>query len=73
MPKMDGYMLREAINNNDSLSLSATPYLFLTTANAMEGINKGYRLNIQGHFTKPGTFEGIVDMPLKYFGACCIT
>lgn len=59
MPGMDGFELREAINEREQLKNKATPFIFLTTSNYPHHINKAYQLAVQGYFTKPDTFPAL--------------
>jgi CheY-like chemotaxis protein len=62
MPKMDGISLRKAMVGDMPFLLGATPFMYLSTARVPETINMVYGLNIQGYFTKPSTFDGMVEM-----------
>jgi CheY-like chemotaxis protein len=62
MPKLNGFELRENINSDHLMVLNSTPFIFLSTSKSIDSINKGYKLNIQGYFTKPGSFEEMVTM-----------
>lgn len=57
-----GYELRELIHKDPALRLKSVPFLFLSTSNALEGINKAYSLSVQGYFQKPDSFKGIINM-----------
>ena len=53
MTGMDGFELREAINEREHLRKKAVPFIFLTTSSRMSDVNKAYKLTVQGYFTKP--------------------
>jgi CheY-like chemotaxis protein len=61
MPGMDGFELREAINENDYLKKKAVPFIFLSTSERMSDVDKAYRSTIQGYFTKPDTLAGLTN------------
>jgi CheY-like chemotaxis protein len=61
MPGMDGFELREAINENDYLKKKAVPFIFLSTSDRVSDINKAYTLTVQGYFTKPDSLAGLTN------------
>jgi CheY-like chemotaxis protein len=60
MPKMNGFELREKIQNNEKLRLKCIPYLFFTTSTQQELVIDAYSKSAQGFFTKPHTFSELV-------------
>jgi len=61
MPGMDGFELREAINESDYLKKKTIPFIFLSTSNRESDINKAYRLTVQGYFTKPDNLSELTS------------
>ena len=61
MPGMDGFELREAINESEYLKKKTIPFIFLTTSNRESDINKAYRLTVQGYFTKPDNLSELTN------------
>ena len=61
MPGMDGFQLREAINESEYLKKKTIPFIFLTTSNRESDINKAYRLTVQGYFTKPDNLSELTN------------
>jgi CheY-like chemotaxis protein len=61
MPGMNGFELREAINENDRLKKKSVPFIFLTTSDRMSDVNKAYKLTVQGYFTKPDNLPALTD------------
>jgi CheY-like chemotaxis protein len=57
MPKLNGLELREKINEDETLRLKAIPFLFLSSLDSDELVDKAFTLNIQGYFTKPSSVE----------------
>jgi CheY-like chemotaxis protein len=62
MPSMDGFELRQQINQDQSLAPLSIPFIFLSTSSASHQISKAYQGAIQGYFVKPGTYEEIKSL-----------
>lgn len=62
MPKMNGFELRAKINKDFFFKYKTIPFLFLTTANHVDQLNKAYTLSIQGYFNKPSEFKSIQSL-----------
>lgn len=60
MPRMDG---REALSEiKKDEKLRRIPVVILTTSKAEEDMLKGYELGAASYFTKPVTFDGLVNL-----------
>ncbi len=60
MPRMDG---REALTEiKKDPKLKRIPVVILTTSKAEEDMLKGYELGAASYFTKPVTFDGLVNL-----------
>ena len=57
MPKLNGLELRQKINDDETLRVKAIPFLFLSTSDSDELVDKAFTLNIQGFFMKPSTVD----------------
>ena len=57
MPKLNGLELRQKINDDEVLRVKAIPFLFLSTSDSDELVDKAFTLNIQGFFMKPSTVD----------------
>lgn len=57
MPKLDGFALRDKVQNNAGLHLKCIPYLFLTTGATTKIVVEAYSKSIQGFFVKPSDFD----------------
>ena len=57
MPKLDGFQLRDKVQNNEQLKLKCIPYLFFTTSAAQEAVISAYSKSIQGFFVKPSNYH----------------
>jgi CheY-like chemotaxis protein len=58
--QLNGFELREMIQNNEKLRLKCIPYLFFTTSTQQEQVIDAYSKSVQGFFTKPNTFSDLV-------------
>lgn len=62
MPKLDGFALRNKINQDPELKDMCIPYIFFTTAGQNKGyVEKAYSMNVHGFFEKPGNLKGYKD------------
>jgi CheY-like chemotaxis protein len=60
LPKMDGIELKQKIDATESLRKMAIPFVFLTTSDSEQTINRAYSItNLQGYFQKSHTFADI--------------
>lgn len=59
MPKLDGFELRDKVQNNEQLRLRCIPYLFFTTAASQDAVINAYSKSIQGFFVKPLTYTDL--------------
>ncbi len=57
MPFMDGFQLREQIENDPDLKDKFIPFVFLTTADNDDYKAKAIATGVQGHFVKPSSLE----------------
>ena len=62
MPKMDGLQLREELNKDKFTRFKTVPFLFLSTSNQFEHVNKSYNLSIQGYFQKPSEYKNVLQL-----------
>lgn len=61
MPGMDGFELREAINESEYLRNKTIPFIFLSTSNRLSDINRAYKMTVQGFFTKPDNLPELTN------------
>ncbi len=62
MPGMNGFTLREEINNDEALKVKSIPFLFLSTSAKRAEVLKAYTLTVQGYLKKPDSFSEYQDM-----------
>jgi CheY-like chemotaxis protein len=62
MPGMDGLELRRKINDSHYLHRKSIPFVFLTTSQLPEQVNKAFDLMVQGYFVKPDSLEELKAM-----------
>lgn len=73
LPAMNGFELRQKIQENERLRKKSIPFVFLSTTASPEAVNKAYDLTVQGFFKKPATFgeiENIFRMIIDYWKQC---
>jgi CheY-like chemotaxis protein len=73
LPKLNGIDLREKIHNNEQLRLKCIPYLFFTTTANHRDVVSAYAQSVQGFFTKPDSYRGILRVMrniLEYWKDC---
>lgn len=73
LPGINGFELRERIQENEVLRKKSIPFLFLSTNASPETVNKAYDLTVQGYFKKPSSYEEIrsmFKMILDYWKIC---
>ncbi|WP_159472752.1 response regulator [Dyadobacter sp. 3J3] len=57
MPKMNGFEIRNSVQNHEQESVKCIPYLFFTTGANHELVMDAYSNSIQGFFKKPASFD----------------
>ncbi|MBD0374323.1 MAG: response regulator [Flavisolibacter sp.] len=62
LPVMSGIELRMEICKDEYLRRKSIPFVFLTTSNSIQAIEKAYDLNVQGYFIKEDNFNAIKSM-----------
>ncbi|MEO6719401.1 MAG: response regulator [Ferruginibacter sp.] len=60
MPRLNGFQLREKLQNNEGLQLKCIPYLFFSTKAEQQHVIDAYSKSIQGFFVKPGTYSDLL-------------
>lgn len=57
MPKMDGFELRNLVQENKQLARKCVPYIFLSTSENPENIERAFQLSANGYFKKEASFS----------------
>ena len=73
MPGINGLELREEIMKEDHLRRKSIPFVFLSTSDGSQIINKVYDLQVQGYFQKQTSFPEIkkqIKMIVDYWAHC---
>lgn len=73
MPKLNGFQLREKVQNNEELRLKCIPYLFFTTSATQQSVIDAYSQSIQGFFVKPQSYtelKRIIKNIILYWQDC---
>jgi CheY-like chemotaxis protein len=73
MPMMNGIELRDEINRDERLKRKSIPFIFLSTAATPYEVNKAYKLNVQGFFSKEISFkefEQEINIIFQYWKRC---
>lgn len=73
MPGVNGLELREEIIKEDHLRRKSIPFVFLSTSDGSQIINKVYDLQVQGYFQKQTSFPEIkkqIKMIIDYWANC---
>lgn len=65
MPNLNGFELKKKINANESLKKQAIPFVYLTTSNSKQDIDKAYDVFAQGFFTKPNNYNTLIGLLTK--------
>jgi CheY-like chemotaxis protein len=65
LPAMNGFELKDQINQNQYLRRKNIPFLFLSTNSQTSAISTAYDLFAQGYFVKPPTIADLKEMVLK--------
>ncbi|KRD12404.1 hypothetical protein ASE21_00385 [Flavobacterium sp. Root901] len=74
MPKLDGFELRRLVMKNDELSKKCIPYIFLSTSENPENIDKAFELSANGYFKKESTFsvyKSMISEIVSYWKRSC--
>lgn len=73
MPGMNGMELRQVIFQDPELAEKCAPYLFFTNDCNSSRVREAYALSIQGFFTKPQSFDKLVETLraiIRYWQLC---
>jgi CheY-like chemotaxis protein len=65
MPILNGFELREKINQNQCIRKKNIPFVFLSTNSEIDTIAKAYDLLARGYFVKPTKIADLTDMITK--------
>jgi CheY-like chemotaxis protein len=68
MPVMNGFELRQKINENAYLRQKSIPFIFLTTSDSHNEVVYAYELTIQGFFKKPGSLDELTNTMKEVVG-----
>jgi len=75
MPVMNGLELRDKLYDSKTLSFMCVPYLFYSTSNKQNLINRVYEKPAQGFFVKPSSMQELEEtlrMIIGYWSVCCL-
>ncbi len=70
MPRLNGFQLRDMINENQTLRYKCIPYLFFSTADTQNFVFDAYAKSVQGFFLKPSNMnelERIMRIIIDYW------
>jgi CheY-like chemotaxis protein len=73
MPVMNGFELRKAIMEDDTLKKKSIPFIFYTTSISSKEIELAYELTVQGYFKKASGIDEIrstLKMVIDYWCVC---
>ena len=73
MPTIDGFELRQKIQNNEDLKVKCIPYLFFTTGANRQAVADAYAMSAQGFFIKPNSIaalQNIIRVIVEYWMHC---
>ena len=73
MPVMNGFELRKAIMEDDTLKKKSIPFIFYTTSISSREIELAYELTVQGYFKKASGIDEIrstLKMVIDYWCVC---
>jgi CheY-like chemotaxis protein len=73
MPKMTGLEFKKIIDNDETLSKKAIPFIFASTSDTKEQVRNAYKYRVQGYFQKPLTIDEqaeMLDIIIKYWIIC---
>lgn len=74
MPKLDGFELRNMILSDQNLKHKCFPYIFLSTSDAPEYVNRAYGLSAYGYFRKEynfTTYQEVIASIISYWKKSC--
>ncbi|MCE6992118.1 response regulator [Dyadobacter sp. CY323] len=75
MPKLNGFELREELNNYVRLKLEYIPFLFFTTSTNEQAVHDAYSTLAQGFFVKADQFselQQILKLIVTYWKKCIV-
>lgn len=70
MPKLDGFELRELMINDIRLKRKSVPFIFLSTSDSPDSVNRAYELGAHGYFKKVSgfkEFKAVIENILVYW------
>ena len=73
MPEMNGFELKRKIDESEYLKRKSIPFIFLTTSNTINDVNKAYEMVVQGYFVKKESYEeyrAMMDKIITYWKEC---
>lgn len=73
MPKMDGFTLKEKIEQDPDLNLRCIPYIYFSTNFSRDTVEKAYQLSAQGFFKKLDTqqeLQATISVIMEYWSRC---
>ncbi len=73
LPRMNGFELRQKINEDQFLREKSIPFVFWSTTAHPDAVKKAYDLTVQGFFKKKGNMQDIADevrIVLDYWKSC---
>ncbi len=75
LPKLDGFELREKLQNDEKLAIRCIPYLFFSTAVNQQSVVQAYSKSVQGFFVKGNKYAEIkdtIETIMKYWKKCVV-
>ncbi|MCE7065169.1 response regulator [Dyadobacter sp. CY326] len=73
LPKLNGFELRNKLNNDAELKLKCIPYLYFTTALNQQAVIDAYSMSAQGFFVKTADLDDLQDtlrVIMEYWMKC---
>lgn len=73
LPKIDGFEFRNMILESEYMRRKSIPFIFLSTSDRREIVDRAYELVVQGFFTKKNHYSEMVkdvEMIYAYWSAC---
>lgn len=73
MPRINGFELREKVQNSEKLKVRCIPYVFFTTGAQREAVEDAYSRSAQGFFVKPSSireFQNVIRKIVDYWKQC---
>lgn len=62
LPVMNGFELKQMINDNNYLKKKSIPFIFLSEWASKKAVQVGYQQMVQGYFVKPSNFEDLKEL-----------